>query len=76
MSVFLTQAEADALLAMEKQRTQDERVRLPDLGGSLVVPLASNDGAEFFHLDIARSRINLTKTNIKTALGRPWCLLE
>ena len=62
MSFFLTQAEADALLAMEKQRVDDERVRLPDLGGSLVVPLVSRDGVEAFHLDIARSRINLAKT--------------
>jgi hypothetical protein len=61
MSVLLTQAEADALLSMEKHRTNDDRVRLPDTGGSVVVPLVSADGVELFHLDISRSRINLAK---------------
>jgi hypothetical protein len=61
MSGWLTQAEADALLALEKHRVDDERWRLPDLGGGISVPLASPDGAEAFHLDIARGRINLAK---------------
>jgi hypothetical protein len=61
MSAFLPQAEADLLLAMEKLRANDDRVRLPDTGGSLIVPLVSADGEENFHLDIARGRINLAK---------------
>lgn len=61
MSPWLTQAEADALLAMEKHRVDEERRQLPDFGGGLSVPLASPDRAESFCLDITRSRINLIK---------------
>ena len=61
MSVFLTQAEADILLSMEKHRADDERRRLPDTGGGLTVPLISVDRAELFHLDIRRGRMNLAK---------------
>lgn len=65
MSVFLTQAEADALLAMEKHRTSADRLRLPDIGGGLTVSLTSADGSESFHLDISRSRINLAKGKVQ-----------
>lgn len=61
MSADLSQAEADALLVAEKHRTTSERMRLPDGGGNLSVPLVSVDGAETFHLDISRGRINLAK---------------
>lgn len=66
MSAWLTQVEADALLAMEKHRVDEERRRLPDLGGGLFVPLASPDGAERFCLDITRGRINLIKGTFQT----------
>ena len=61
MSIVLLQAEADSLLKMEKHRINEDRVRLPDTGGSLVVQLVSPDWAESFILDISRSRINLAK---------------
>lgn len=61
MSVFLTQAEADILLSMEKHRADDVSRRLPDTGGGLTVPLISVDRAELFHLDIRRGRLNLAK---------------
>lgn len=61
MTVALSQSEADALIVMDKRRMDDKRWRLPDLGGSITVPLASLDGSESFQLDISRSRINLTK---------------
>ena len=65
MTVGLTQAEADALLAMEKHRVDDQPHSLPGTGGGLVVPLISHDGAEAFHLDISRGRINLQKGKIQ-----------
>jgi hypothetical protein len=61
MSFALPQAEADWLLRLEKHRTNDDRVRLPDTGGSVTVLLASPDRAESFHLDVSRGRINLMK---------------
>lgn len=56
-----TQAEADALLALEKRR-QDETVwLLPEQGNRLSIPIVSLDGREAFLLDISRSRIILEK---------------
>lgn len=65
MTVWLSQAEADALFAMEKHRADEQHRRLPDAGGGLTVPLVSADGAEAFHLDISRGRINLQKGKIQ-----------
>ena len=42
----LTQAEADALLAMHKRRLENRPYQLPDLGGRLFVPLESLDARE------------------------------
>ena len=61
MNVWLPQAEADALFAIEKHRLDETRWRLPDTGGGIIVPLMSADGAEPFLIDISRSRINLAK---------------
>ena len=58
--IHLTQAEADALIAMEKHRLDDERYYYPT-AGSLVVPLQSPDKREQFLLDIRRGRIDLAK---------------
>ncbi|MDP3960870.1 MAG: hypothetical protein Q8Q26_12575 [Pseudorhodobacter sp.] len=65
MTIWLTQAEADALFAIEKHRVDENRWRLPDTGGGIVVPLVSADEAEAFHLDISRGRINLAKGKIQ-----------
>jgi hypothetical protein len=59
--INLTQAEADALLAMEKHRTDDNRLNFPDSGESMHIPLISANGRENFHLDISRGKINLSK---------------
>lgn len=58
---MLTQAEADALLAMEKHRADDELRDFPSLGGSLTAPLTSTDGRERFLLDVRRGRIDRAK---------------
>ena len=57
----LTQAEADALLAMEKRRVDDSEWVYPGLGGRITVPLASCDQREPFLLDVRRGRIDLAK---------------
>src|SRR5262249_31185689 len=59
--IQLTQADADALLAMEKHRAVDDPYDYPGLGGSLRIPLASPDKRELFTLDVSRSQINLAK---------------
>lgn len=57
----LTQSEADALLAMEKRRTDNSEWNYPSLGGRITVPLVSSDRRESFYLDVWRARINLAK---------------
>jgi hypothetical protein len=57
----LTQAEADALIAMPKVKVNDDTCDYPGGGGSLIVPLASQDKREQFLLDISRARIDLQK---------------
>ncbi len=57
----LTQAEADALIAMEKHRVTDDPHDFPMAGDSLVLPLQSSDKREQFLLDISRGRIDLLR---------------
>lgn len=59
--MILTQAEADALIAMEKHRMSDERSNFPLSGQSLSLPLQSLDKREQFLLDISRGRIDLMR---------------
>jgi hypothetical protein len=59
--INLPQAEADALLAMEKHRIDDNRWNFPDPGESIHIPLISASGRENFHLDISRGKIDLSK---------------
>jgi hypothetical protein len=58
----LTQSEADALIAMEKYRINEDQCDYPSLGGSISVPLRSQDKREEFFLDISRGKIDLKKT--------------
>lgn len=59
--INLTQAEADALIAIEKCRINDTRWEYPGLGGAILIPLTSADKRENFMLDISRGRIDLLK---------------
>ncbi len=61
MDLSLTQADADALLAMEKHRVDDGVYDYPGFGGALRIPLQSPDNREAFTLDVTRSQINLIK---------------
>ena len=59
--INLTQAEADTLIAMEKQWIDNARWDCPGLGGSISIPLISQDKRENFLLDVSRGRIDLLK---------------
>ncbi|MHB8881720.1 MAG: DUF6978 family protein [Thermodesulfovibrionales bacterium] len=59
--INLMQAEADALIAMEKHRLNDTRWDYPGLGGTVIIPLVSMNRRENFLLDVSRSRIDLLK---------------
>ena len=60
MQIDLSQAEADALLQMEKYRIDGTAHAFPDLGGNLQIALQSQNQRESFWLDISRRRIALT----------------
>jgi hypothetical protein len=57
----ITQAEADALIAMPKIRASDDMWNYPSLGGAISIPLVSPDKRENFLLDIRKGRIDLSK---------------
>ncbi len=61
----LTQAEADALIGMEKHRTNEQDWAFPMGGESISVPLHSVDGREQFLLDMSRGRIDLRKVKMQ-----------
>ena len=62
----LTQAEADALLALEKHRVDEQRWTYPGMGGRIEVPLISASKREAFLLDASRGRIDLLRTKYQT----------
>ena len=62
----LTQAEADALIAMEKHRVNEELRDFPANGEVIVLPLQSADQREQFLLDLSRGRIDLRKVKMQT----------
>lgn len=59
--IKLSQADADALIGMEKRRIDDQSWDYPGLGGSISIPLMSPDKREQFILDVSRGRIDLLK---------------
>ena len=70
----LTQAEADALMALEKRRVDGTEWDYPDLGGRVTVPLVSTDRREPFLLDLRRARIDLSKDTYQNR-GRQVAIL-
>jgi hypothetical protein len=59
--VDLTQDEADELIAMPKQRANDDEFHFPGIGGSITMPLVSEDHRENFWFDVSRGRIDRFK---------------
>ena len=63
--INLTQADADALIAMEKRRVNEERSTFPGRGEKLTLPLESINKHERFLLDLSSSRIDLRKIKMQ-----------
>lgn len=59
--IELTQIEADALIATPKVKIDSIETNYPDPGGSIIIPLVSEDRRDNFFLDISRGRIDLRK---------------
>ena len=66
MSLILKQAEADALLEMEKHYTGEDEFEYPSTGGSIRIPLFSEDRREEFALDVWRSHVVLEKNTFQS----------
>ena len=70
----LTQAEADALLAMHKRRRDDTEYGFPGMGGRLNMELESLDRRELFSLDVSRGRIQAERQTFQNR-GRQTIIL-
>jgi len=68
--ITLTQAEADTLIAMEKQCVDEKEWLFPGPGEALAIPLTSADKRENFMLDVSRGRIKLTKATYQNRPGK------
>ena len=73
MSHNLTQAEANALIVMEKRPADTNARCFPALGGKLVIPFESIDRTEDFLLDVTRSRIDLSRITYQIVDVKPLC---
>ena len=74
--INITQAEADALIALEKIRVDDKAWLFPNPGEQLVIPLSSVDKRESFTLDVTRSRIKLTKSSYQNRAHQAIVLIR
>lgn len=72
----LSQEEADALIAMAKEREDDDEQLFPGPGHALRLPLRSTDGQERFLLDLRRGRLNVKKVTMQTRARRVVVLLR
>jgi hypothetical protein len=63
--IDITQAEADALIALEKVRADDKVWLFAVSGQHLAIPLVSPDKREHFMLDVSRAQIKLTKATFQ-----------
>ena len=76
MSINLSQADADALIAMKKRRADDQYYEFPGPGGKVAIPLISIDRREDFLMDITRSHINLAKVTYQNRARQIVVLLR
>ena len=72
----LTQPEADALIAMDKYRIDDNLWDYPVPGHKITIPLESSNGREQFFLDINRRSRNELKISYQNRARRTEILLR
>ena len=74
--IDLTQAEAEALIKMEKHCNSEEHYNFPMNGEYLVMPLQSPDKREEFLLDIYRGKINFSKVTYQNRARKVIILIR
>ena len=72
----IAQAEADALIAMEKRCVDKVVWSFPSPGDRLSVPLTSVDKRENFMLDVTRGQIKLTKASYQNRARQAIILMR
>jgi uncharacterized protein DUF6978 len=74
--INLSQSEANALTAMEKQRVDDKQWEFAGPGTRLAIPLISKDKREHFFLDVTRAQVKLTKATYQNRARQAIILLR
>jgi hypothetical protein len=74
--IEITQAEADALIEMEKRFVDDKDWIFPAAGGRIALALTSLDKRESFMLDVTRSQIKLTKATYQNRARQATVLMR
>lgn len=74
--IEIPQAEADALIAMEKHRVDDKEWLFSAPGERLAIPLISSDKREHFMLDVTRGQIKLTKATYQNRARQAIVLMR
>jgi hypothetical protein len=74
--INLTQAEADALIEMEKCRADEKDYLFPRPGERISIPLTSPDKRENFMLDVTRAQIKLTKATYQNRARQAIILMR
>jgi hypothetical protein len=74
--MFLTQQEADSLIAMEKHFSDGKYYEYPGPEGKLNIPLESFDKKETFSIDITRSYVLLQKITFQNRARKTIILVR
>ena len=74
--IDIPQAEADALIAMEKHYIENATWLFPAASSKLTIPLVSPDRRENFTLDITRAQIKLTKATYQNRARQAIILMR
>ena|SRR5690242_17961984 len=74
--IDITQAEADALIEMEKRFVEEEDWTFPAAGERIALALTSLDKRENFTLDVTRAQIKLTKATYQNRARQAIILMR
>jgi len=74
--IDISQAEADALIGMEKEFAADQDLEFPEIGGRISLELTSRDKRENFMLDVTRGQIKLTKATYQNRARQAIVLMR
>jgi len=74
--IDITQAEADALIAMERRYVDGKDLIFPGTGERVAIPLTSLDKPESFMLDVTRAQIKLTEATYQNRARQAIILMR